>query len=57
MGRFKLTRIDFAVMKEDEYVDTNIIDVWTAYLNENERFRSPSSPLRFFVSSFPVVCL
>lgn len=52
----KLTREQLNDLGE-EYVQTYMLDVWGAFLNYMEEFKSKDSPLRMFLPTYVVVRL
>ena len=56
MGR-RCSKAHFHSLEENKQVESTVIDTWTHMLNENELFRSESSPLRMFLTSETIVSL
>lgn len=54
-NRVDLRRRELMSLRQDLFVSSAVIDVWSTILNHNEKLRSPDSPCRFFASTDPTV--
>nr|GMC46609.1 hypothetical protein DM860_007366 [Ipomoea batatas] len=48
-----LMRMKLLSLKGHAYVTASVLDVWSIILNDLERFKDPSSPTRFFATTYP----
>lgn len=46
----------FQSMKENNMIESTVIDTWSYLLNENEILRDNCSPLRLFMTTETTVC-
>lgn len=46
---------DVKSMAPDTYITTPVIDAWCSHLNYLENYRSPESPSRLYITTYPCV--